>query len=220
MIPKSGGILRRCSICRHKKRLQINKAILQGESLRSLSRRLFVSYASVRRHVPHVVKSIAKAQEREERVTGDILLHRVNHVYARLEIALERLEREGNLPGVIIALREMRETIKTHAELLARATKTGGPVTLTVKYDQEITRSKIEEKGDLIHVPQRALPPAPAPDAPRDAIELVMEPAPAPKPETDFERRAREQGRAEPPLIAHAGFDAAGNPTIIWRRPN
>ena len=57
-----------CTICNHPQRVEIDKALVEGESLRNVAKRFDVSYSSVGRHKRngHIAEQIAKAARKKE----------------------------------------------------------------------------------------------------------------------------------------------------------
>jgi transposase len=52
--------MRPCTVCNHRQRDEIERALLQGESERAVSKRFEVSAASVHRHKAHVRTQLSK----------------------------------------------------------------------------------------------------------------------------------------------------------------
>ena len=57
-----------CTICNHPQRVEIDKALVEGESLRNVAKRFDVSYSSVGRHKRngHIAEQIAKVAKKKE----------------------------------------------------------------------------------------------------------------------------------------------------------
>ena len=112
--------LRTCCVCNHKDRLPIEKALMDGETLRNICARYGPSPASLSRHGPHVARSLERATAHREETLGESLLSKLE----RAELALERLasvaEKTGQLPSAIVGWREFRETISMIQEYRAK----------------------------------------------------------------------------------------------------
>ena len=53
-----------CRVCGHKKRVEIDRALLEGQSLRDIARRTGTTASSLQRHkVDHLVPSLVKAYQ-------------------------------------------------------------------------------------------------------------------------------------------------------------
>ena len=65
---------RKCCICIHDERQEIERAVLAGDSYRTIAQRFAVSRDAVARHRRHIPTSLAKAQESMEILHGDGLM--------------------------------------------------------------------------------------------------------------------------------------------------
>lgn len=124
-----------CTICNHPQRVEIDKALVEGESLRNVAKRFDVSYSSVGRHKRngHIAEQIAKAakkkeikqakevqaailaQEAQEVADAQTILDEVSRLKDRALTILARAETEGTREACM-ALREVRGIV----ELLAK----------------------------------------------------------------------------------------------------
>ncbi len=124
-----------CSICNHPKRVEIDKALIDGGSYRDVARRFGVSRSAVGRHKRngHIAEKIAKAarkkeikegeaiqaavlaQEQIEVVHAETILDEIGRLKDRSLAILERAESEGTREACT-ALGEVRRTL----ELLAK----------------------------------------------------------------------------------------------------
>ncbi len=124
-----------CTICNHPQRVEIDKALVEGESLRNVAKRFDVSYSSVGRHKRngHIAEQIAKAakkkeikqareiqaailaQEAQEVTDAQTILDEVSRLKDRALTILDRAETEGTREACM-ALREVRGIV----ELLAK----------------------------------------------------------------------------------------------------
>src|SRR5258706_15656670 len=72
-----------CKICRHRRRTEIDEALLSGESFRSIATRFVASPSAIFRHgKEHVSQSLVKAKEAVEEVQAGTLFERlkgINH---------------------------------------------------------------------------------------------------------------------------------------------
>ena len=65
----------KCRVCGHKKRLEIDRALLEGQSLRDIARRTGTTASSLQRHkADHLAKHLVKAHEAREVARADSLL--------------------------------------------------------------------------------------------------------------------------------------------------
>jgi hypothetical protein len=69
---------RTCLACSSSVREAIDKALVAGEPLRNIAKRVSISPAGLLRHKSHVAGTIAKAQERREEKLGDTIFDELN----------------------------------------------------------------------------------------------------------------------------------------------
>ena len=112
---------RTCLACASPERAEIEKALVAGEPLRNIAKRVSISPAGLVRHKSHVSQVIAKASERREERLGDSLLDEMRRVQRKAWELLDKTESEGDHRGAIVALREVRECLESLGQMLARA---------------------------------------------------------------------------------------------------
>ena len=101
--------------------MAIDKALVAGEPLRNIAKRVSVSPAGLLRHKSHVAQAIMDASERREERLGDNLLEEMRRVQRKAWELLSKTESEGDHRGAIVALREVRECLGALGELLGKA---------------------------------------------------------------------------------------------------
>ncbi len=126
-----------CTICNHPQRVEIDKALVAGESYRSIARRFGVTDSAVGRHKRngHILEKIAKVgkkrsirrakeieaaveeKERFEELHGEAILCKIAELIPRSLEILNKAEKEGTREACM-ALGEVRRTL----ELAAKAT--------------------------------------------------------------------------------------------------
>jgi len=108
---------RKCSVCKHSKREEIDQAIVDGVSYRAISRQYGVGRDAVRRHaLHHLPQTLAKAHEAAEAVRADDLLARARTYQAKAEHLLLKAEADGDYNTALRGIKEARACL----ELLAR----------------------------------------------------------------------------------------------------
>src|SRR5262245_60955417 len=112
---------RTCLACASPERMAIDKALVAGEPLRNISKRVSISPAGLLRHKTHLSQTIVKAGERREEQLGDNLLDEMRRVQRKAWELLDKTESEGDHRGAIVALREVRECVESLGEMLAKA---------------------------------------------------------------------------------------------------
>jgi hypothetical protein len=82
-----------CKVCGHKKRLEIDRALLEGQSLRDIARRTGTTASSLQRHkADHLARDLVKAHEAWEVARADSLLDDVRKAEGQAERLLEVAE--------------------------------------------------------------------------------------------------------------------------------
>lgn len=110
---------RRCTICTHPERAEIDSCLVRGEPFRRIAAERGVTEQSVRRHrADHLPESLVKAEEAREVDVANTLLHEVRELQVRALGILTKAEEAGDLRAATGAIREARSTI----ELLAKLT--------------------------------------------------------------------------------------------------
>jgi hypothetical protein len=175
---------RKCLACSSSEREAIDKALVAGEPLRNIAKRVSISPAGLLRHKSHVAGTIAKAQERREEKLGDAIFDEMKRVLAKAWELLGKMELAGDYRGAIVAAREVRECLESLNGLVTKAegasarinvivenigieaAKRGSPTTMQLKGD---STSELEPRpASLSHA---ELPPAtPASQSNRFAI--------------------------------------------------
>jgi hypothetical protein len=112
---------RKCLACSSSEGQSIDKALVAGEPLRNIAKRVSISPAGLLRHKNHVSQFLVKAAVRREEWLGDSLLDQMRRVHHKAWELLARMESEGDHRGSIVALREVRECLESLGAMLARA---------------------------------------------------------------------------------------------------
>jgi len=122
----------RCSVCRHPEAVEVDRAIVSGESYAEISRRFGLGRDSVRRHNEsgHVIEAIAAAGEAAEVAHGDSILERLRELETRASSILDQAQRGRNHSTALQAIRELRAILELFARLTAELEPDGGTVIL------------------------------------------------------------------------------------------
>lgn len=107
----------KCSICTHKARLEIDREIVNGKSLQSISRQFVVSSAAISHHSrAHLSHQLVRAYEQKELEESMNLLGRIDTILHHAENIFERNYAARHDVTALKALDSQRQTI----DLLAR----------------------------------------------------------------------------------------------------
>jgi hypothetical protein len=112
---------RTCLACVHPDRAAIDNALVAGEPLRNVAKRVSISPAGLLRHKSHVARAIVKASEKREERLGDDLLGEMRRVQRKAWELLAKTETDGDHRASIVALREVRECLESLGKMLSRA---------------------------------------------------------------------------------------------------
>jgi hypothetical protein len=74
---------RTCLACSHAEREAIDKALVAGEPLGNIAKRVSISPAGLLRHKSHVAGTLVKAQERREEEIGDSIFDEVRRLQGK-----------------------------------------------------------------------------------------------------------------------------------------
>jgi hypothetical protein len=112
---------RTCLACSSAERESIDKALVAGEPLRNITKRVSISPAGLLRHKSHVARAIVKASEKREERLGDDLLGEMRRVQRKAWELLAKTETDGDHRASIVALREVRECLESLGKMFSRA---------------------------------------------------------------------------------------------------
>ena len=121
---------RRCGVCRHEKRAEIDKAIVSGEAKRGIAARYRTSADAMERHAKHVGRAIVRAAARKGERLEETLLSKVERLEADARRLGERAETEGDLRAALVAVDKLLDVIRLLHELAPAAAAASG---LTVR---------------------------------------------------------------------------------------
>ena len=108
---------RKCTVCAHPKREEIDQAIVDGVPYRAIACRYGVGREAVRRHaLHHLPRTLAKAHEAKEVARADDLLARAREYETRAVALLEKAAEENDYGTALRGIKEARSCL----ELLAR----------------------------------------------------------------------------------------------------
>ena len=107
-----------CKICTHAKRLQIDRAIVSGQSKASISREFHVSEASLANHAKnHLSRQLLKHDEIRERINSGRILDEVEDLLTRTKRILRDSEIKKQNGMALGAIREIRSTLEFLSKL-------------------------------------------------------------------------------------------------------
>jgi hypothetical protein len=117
-----------CKVCRHSKRSEIDRAILNGDASRLIAARYGASDSSVRRHKPHVASRIVQAHQAEVLSSADTLLHEVESLKRRADLLGSQAEEAKDVRTALVAVRELTRLAELQARLVGAMRDNPGSV--------------------------------------------------------------------------------------------
>ncbi len=112
---------RRCTICAHESRIDIDRALVARTSYRAIACRFDVGRESLRRHAEeHLPETLALAEKAREAARADDLLDQIRALQGVTFRALKRAEAAGDWAVLFRAVREGRLNAETMGKLLGR----------------------------------------------------------------------------------------------------
>src|SRR5215469_191686 len=110
-----------CKVCGHKKRLEIDRALIEGQSLRDIAKRTGTTASSLQPHkAEHLARDLVKAHEAREVARADSLLDDVRTAEGRaerlLEVAEDILEKAREAEDLKTAIGAIRAAAHAMAE--------------------------------------------------------------------------------------------------------
>ena len=134
---------RTCTICGHKKRSAIEKAILSGEGLRTIAGRWSVSRQALARHRDdHLSAAVVKANGAAEVTRGDDLLAKLESIEVEARGILKASKRAKDWRAAIAAVRELTRLLDLLARL--RGELQNAPTTINVQVLAPVILSALE----------------------------------------------------------------------------
>ncbi len=109
---------RRCTVCTHKMRSDIDRALVERQPFRAIARQYSVSKdALIRHHDDHLPASLVKAQEATEAARADALLAQVVDLRDKALGVLKKAETADDLRTAVSAIREARGCVELLGKL-------------------------------------------------------------------------------------------------------
>ena len=109
---------RRCTVCTHPQRAEIERALTGGGVSRKIAQRFRVSEFALSRHKAHMREAVKAALEAGKVNRGRDVLERLQELNQRARAILEEAQREGRPRDALAAIRELRGLLKLEAELV------------------------------------------------------------------------------------------------------
>ena len=109
---------RTCTICRHEKRADIDRALIAHQPFRAIARQYEASKdALIRHHDNHLPAALLKAKDAEEVAQADVLLRQVGELRDRALAILDKAEAAAEYRDALAAIREARGCLELLGKL-------------------------------------------------------------------------------------------------------
>lgn len=160
----SGAISTRCKVCQHPDREDIDAKLVTGAASRPLAEEYGLHYKAVLNHKKkHLPKTLVKAQALQDEKGADQLLARVEDLYAKSLLLIEKADNDQKWQAATTAIREARACLELTAKLIGQL-KTHA--VYNIVYNQEFVSARLAIYNAL----------QPFPEA-RQAVILALEEA-------------------------------------------
>jgi len=117
---------KKCPVCVHGERQEIEKALLGSETLHQVAQRFALPKWSLYRHKQrHLPRQLKKAQEAKEMIQADSLLRQMLYLQSRALNILMTAEVAGELKTALGAIREARGNLELLAKLQGELAQEG-----------------------------------------------------------------------------------------------
>ena len=109
---------RRCTVCTHEQKEQIDQALVAGEPLRDVAGRFGISKSSLARHKDaHLPTILAKAQAAEEVAQADDLLGQIEDLRRQAQAIKDQAMKTNDLRTALQGIRELVRIVELLAKL-------------------------------------------------------------------------------------------------------
>ena len=135
---------RKCSICNHDRRQEIEHALLRGESHRAIAQQFTVPRGGVARHLKHVSTALTEARKLREVEDGKNILIQLRELKIQAEQLKARADRAGDTRTALLALREKTRLVELEARLTGELNEKPETKILNFTLDAETARRMTE----------------------------------------------------------------------------
>ncbi len=119
---------RTCTICRHDKRSEIDKALLDERPFRAIARQYGPSRGALARHQKsHIIQSLALSKKAEDELAADDLFGRLQYLSQQTLDILESAKHDGSPNVALSAIKRLESQIELRARLAGQLNGTKAP---------------------------------------------------------------------------------------------
>ena len=135
---------RKCGICNHDRRQEIEHALLRGESHRAIAQQFTVPRGGVARHLKHVSTALTEARKLREVEDGKNISIQLRELKIQAEQIKARADRAGDTRTSLLALREKTRLVELEARLTGELNERPETKILNFTLDAETARRMTE----------------------------------------------------------------------------
>jgi hypothetical protein len=135
---------RKCCICNHDRRQEIEHTLLRGESHRVVAQQFTVPRGAVARHLKHVSAAVTEARKLREVEDGKNILTQLRELSSQAEQLRARADRAGDYRTALVALREKTRLVELEARLTGELNEKPETKIVNVTLDAETARRMTE----------------------------------------------------------------------------
>ncbi len=146
-----------CKVCRSDNVKEIDKAIIEGETLQSIADKYHFHISTISRHKSHIASKINTYSALVDAQEGGTVLQRIDDLLQRANNLLDKAEDSGDVKTALIAIREVRGTL----ELLGKASGQLAPEKILVHVEPVlntlimILKQEIQDSETLNRISER-----------------------------------------------------------------
>jgi hypothetical protein len=112
-----------CSICIHDKQEEIDRELIRGTPLRTVSDRFGPSKTSLIRHKSHIVKTVAVAREAAQEAQAETLMGQILTLRSRAQRITDVAEQAGSLGVALQGIRELCRIVELMGQVTGEIQK-------------------------------------------------------------------------------------------------
>jgi hypothetical protein len=135
---------RKCSICNHDRRQEVEYRLLRGESHRAVAQQFNVPRGAVARHLKHVSAALTQARQLREIEGGKSILIQLRDLKLQAEQLKVRSDRAGDYRTALAALREKTRLVELEARLTGDLNERPETKIVNLNLDAETARRLTE----------------------------------------------------------------------------
>jgi hypothetical protein len=128
---------RRCSVCTHPHRQQIDQAIVSGNSYRTVAQQFTISRDAVARHRRHLSAAVINSLSSGSISAPQSLLAQLEELRSEAQRLKQKAERDGDYRAALAAVRELCRIVELVAKLCGQIDSRTETKILNVNFDQE-----------------------------------------------------------------------------------